>query len=97
MKELKINPRFEKFSPKKKQDEIDEDLFVKRVSLLSDFSVNSRGEKKVKDIANLIFNKYNKNKKKYQNNLLEEKKYFSWFSEVIRLAKLCKNPTRNHL
>ena len=24
MKELKINPRFEKFSPKKKQDEIDE-------------------------------------------------------------------------
>ena len=76
MKELKINPRFEKFSPKKKQDEIDEDLFVKRVSLLSDFSVNSRGEKKVKDIANLIFNKYNKNKKKYQNNLLEEKKYF---------------------
>lgn len=58
------------------KDEINETLFVKRVSLLSDFSVNSRGEKKIKDIANLIFNKYNRNKKMYQSNLLEEKKYF---------------------
>lgn len=60
-------------------DEINEDLFAKRLSLLSDFSVNSKGEKKTKEIANLIFNKYNRNKKLYKNNLLEEKKYFFMF------------------
>lgn len=58
------------------KDEIDPNLFVKRLSLLDDFSVNSKGGKQIKDIAALIFNKYNRNKKMYKSDLLGEKKYF---------------------
>ncbi len=61
------------------KNDIDEELFLQRLSLLTNFDVNSRGEKKVKDIANLIFNKYNKNKKMYKKNILEEKKYFCMY------------------
>ena len=61
--------------------EIDDKLFVKRLSLLSKdeielaLAMNIKNDKS-KVVANSIFNKYNRNKKKYQNNLLEEKKYF---------------------
>lgn len=63
------------------KNEIDDKLFVKRLSLLTKdeielaLAVNIKNDKS-KVIANSIFNKYNRNKKKYQNNLLEEKKYF---------------------
>lgn len=63
------------------KNEIDDKLFVKRLSLLTKdeielaLAMNIKNDKS-KVIANSIFNKYNRNKKKYQNNLLEEKKYF---------------------
>lgn len=61
--------------------EIDDKLFVKRLCLLTKdeielaLAMNIKNDKS-KVVANSIFNKYNRNKKKYQNNLLEEKKYF---------------------
>ena len=59
------------------KNDIDEELFVKRLSLLTEYSVTAKGDKnKAKEIANLIFNKYNKNKRLYPTNRLEEKKYF---------------------
>lgn len=63
------------------KNEINDKLFVKRLCLLTKdevelaLAMNIKNDK-FKVIANLIFNKYNRNKKKYQNNLLEEKKYF---------------------
>lgn len=63
------------------KNEIDDKLFVKRLCLLTKdevelaLAMNIKNDKS-KVIANSIFNKYNRNKKKYQNNLLEEKKYF---------------------
>lgn len=61
--------------------EIDDKLFVKRLCLLTKdeielaLAMNIKNDKS-RVVANSIFNKYNRNKKKYQNNLLEEKKYF---------------------
>ena len=63
------------------RDEIDDKLFVKRLCLLTkdeielSLAINIKNDKS-KVIANLIFNKYNRNKKMYKINLLEEKKYF---------------------
>lgn len=63
------------------KNEIDDKLFVKRLCLLTKdeielaLAMNIKNDKS-KVVANSIFNKYNRNKKKYQNNLLEEKKYF---------------------
>lgn len=63
------------------KNEINDKLFVKRLCLLTKdevelaLAMNIKNDKS-KVIANSIFNKYNRNKKKYQNNLLEEKKYF---------------------
>ncbi len=58
------------------KDDIDDELFIKRLSYLTDFKVIATGDKKKKEIAKLIFQKYNKNKRLYSNNRLEEKKYF---------------------
>lgn len=66
------------------KNEIDDKLFVKRLCLLTKdeidltLAMNIKNEK-TKVIANLIFNKYNRNKKMYKNNLLNEKKYFFMF------------------
>ena len=63
------------------RNEIDDKLFVKRLCLLTkdeielSLAINIKNDKS-KVIANLIFNKYNRNKKMYKTNLLEEKKYF---------------------
>jgi hypothetical protein len=63
------------------RDEIDDKLFVKRLCLLTkdeielSLAINIKNDKS-KVIANSIFNKYNRNKKMYKTNLLEEKKYF---------------------
>jgi len=66
------------------KNEINDKLFIKRLSLLTKdeidltLAMNIKNEK-TKVIANLIFNKYNRNKKMYKNNLLDEKKYFFMF------------------
>lgn len=63
------------------KNEINDKLFVKRLCLLTKdeielaLAMNIKNDK-TKIIANLIFNKYNKNKKMYKTNLLEENKYF---------------------
>lgn len=63
------------------RNDIDDKLFVKRLCLLTKdeielaLAINIKNDKS-KVIANLIFNKYNRNKKIYKSNLLEEKKYF---------------------
>ena len=63
------------------RNNIDTKLFVKRLSILTkeemDFYVNTCQRKdKIKNIANKIFQKYNKNKRLYPNNLLTEKGFF---------------------
>lgn len=63
------------------RNEIEVKLFQKRLSILSkdelDAYVSSCTRKdKTKNIANKIFQKYNKNKRLYPNNLLEEKGFF---------------------
>ena len=63
------------------KDEIDDKLFEKRLYLLTkrdlelSLALNPRNDKTLV-IANCIFNKYNKNKKMYSNNILESKNYF---------------------
>lgn len=63
------------------KDEIDDKLFEKRLCLLTksdlelSLALNPRNDKTLV-IANCIFNKYNKNKKMYSNNILESKNYF---------------------
>lgn len=63
------------------RNEINDKLFVKRLCLLTKdeielaLAMNIKNDK-TKIIANLIFNKYNRNKKMYKTNLLEENKYF---------------------
>ncbi len=47
------------------------------LTLVIDFYVNTCQRKdKIKNIANKIFQKYNKNKRLYPNNLLIEKGFF---------------------
>lgn len=63
------------------RNNIDTKLFIKRLSILTkeemDFYVNTCQRKdKIKNIANKIFQKYNKNKRLYSNNLLTEKGFF---------------------
>lgn len=63
------------------RNNIDTKLFIKRLSILTkeemDFYVNTCQRKdKIKNIANKIFQKYNKNKRLYPNNLLTEKAFF---------------------
>lgn len=64
------------------KNDIEFKLFSERLSILTptEFnSINSKGDKKTRDIANLIFNKYNKNQKMRKKNVLEEKKYFCMY------------------
>lgn len=66
------------------KDDIDDKLFVKRLSILSKNDVElalarNLGNDKTIVIANCIFNKYNKHKKTYPNNVLEPKGYFYMF------------------
>lgn len=61
--------------------DIDTKLFVKRVSILTkdelDFYISTCKRKdKSKNIANKIFQKYNKNKRVYSSYLLDEKGFF---------------------
>lgn len=63
------------------RNEIDINLFIKRLSILTkeevDFYISNCNRKdKAKNIANKIFQKYNKNRRLYSNNLLEEKGFF---------------------
>ncbi len=63
------------------KDEINDKLFEKRLCNLTkdylDISLaRNFGNDSIVTIANCIFNKYNKNKKMYTNNLLEPKGYF---------------------
>lgn len=63
------------------RNDIDTKIFVKRLSMLTkdeiDFYIgNSKRKDKTRDIANKIFQKYNKNKRMYASNLLEEKGFF---------------------
>jgi hypothetical protein len=66
------------------KEDIDDKLFVKRLSILTkdelDLSlVRNIGNDKSIVIANCIFNKYNRNKKMYPNNILNPKSYFYMF------------------
>lgn len=63
------------------RNEIHVTLFVKRLSILTKEEIdiyvsNSKRKDKTKNIANKIFQKYNKNRRLYPNNLLEEKGFF---------------------
>ena len=63
------------------RNEIDVKLFVKRLGILTKEEIdtyvsNSKRKDKTKNIANKIFQKYNKNRRLYPNNLLDEKGFF---------------------
>jgi len=60
---------------------IDTKIFIRRLSILTkdeidSFVANSKRKDKIRDIANKIFQKYNKNKRIYPSNLLEEKGFY---------------------
>jgi hypothetical protein len=66
------------------KEDIDDMLFVKRLSILTkndlDLALTRNiGNDKSIVIANCIFNKYNRNKKMYANNILNPKSYFYMF------------------
>lgn len=63
------------------RNDIDILTFSKRLSILTKNELdtyigNSKRKNKTKDIANKIFQKYNKNKRLYSSNTLEEKGFF---------------------
>lgn len=66
------------------KDDIDDKLFVKRLSILNKNDIElalarSLGNDKIIVISNCIFNKYNKNKKLYSHHILQPQGYFYMF------------------